>query len=108
MERFKLMDGRPLINYNEPAQSLPVADGLPRPQATIKHPELVGANKGKWHAVFRGPQDERFVQTVEWIKSMYPNRPDYPVDYRAPVPSPKVAPVAPPAVPEGEGKPGDR
>jgi hypothetical protein len=109
LERFKLANGMPLISYTEPAQSPLLQMGLPRDQAVIKHPELVGANKGKWRAVFRGPEDERFQEALEWIKSMYEKRPDYPVDYKAPVPQPRV--VAPAPV-EGESaapaNPGDR
>jgi hypothetical protein len=54
--------------------------------------------KGKWQPIFRGPQDEKYEQALEWIKSMYSPRPEYPVDYKAPVPHPKpVAPAADPA-----------
>lgn len=106
LERFKMANGMPLINYAEPANSPLLQMGLPRDQAVIKHPELVGANKGKWRAVFRGPQDEKFDEALEWIKAMYEKRTDYPIDYRAPAPQPRVVSPAPiegeaPAAPGG-------
>jgi hypothetical protein len=107
LERFKLDNGMPLISYTEPAQSPLLQMGLPRDQAVIKHPELVGANKGKWRAVFRGPEDERFQEALEWIKAMYEKRPDYPVDYKAPVPQPKL-PAAAPAEGGAPGGAGER
>jgi hypothetical protein len=111
LERFKLANGMPLISYTEPAQSPLLQMGLPRDQAVIKHPELVGVNKGKWRPVFRGAEDERYQQALEWIKAMYEKRTEYPIDYRAPVPQPRnpVSPAPIPA-PAGEGPvtPGER
>ncbi len=89
LERFKLSTGQPLINYNEPARSPLLHLGLPRDQAIFKHPEVAGPGRGQWTPTFRSLEDERFVQTVEWIKSMYPKRPDYPIDYQVPTPQPR-------------------
>jgi hypothetical protein len=103
LERFRLSTGQPLINYNEPARSPLLHMGLPRDQAIFKHPEVTGRGRGPWTPTFRSQEDYRFVQAVEWIKSMYPKRPDYPIDYQPPVPKPKI--------PQGlgpDGQPVDR
>jgi hypothetical protein len=89
LERFRLANGQPLINYNEPNRSPLLEYGLPRDLAVNKHPEVPPA-RGKWQPVFRGVEDDRFTQAVEWIKTMYPKRPDYPIDYKVPVPKPKL------------------
>ena len=51
----------------------------------------------------------RFQQALEWIKSMYEKRADYPIDYKPPVPQPRVVNPAPiesePGVP---AQPGER
>ncbi|HYE62410.1 MAG TPA: hypothetical protein VD997_10470 [Phycisphaerales bacterium] len=88
LERFRLANGQPLINYNEPTRSPLLEYGLPRDLAVNKHPE-VPPSRGNWQPVFRSVEDDRFTQAVEWMKSMYPKRPDYPIDYKAPAPTPK-------------------
>lgn len=109
LERFKLQNGMPLISYTEPANSPLLQMGLPRDQALIKHPELTGVNKGKWRAVFRGQEDEHFQQALDWIKSMYEKRSEYPIDYKPPVPQPRVVSPAPiEAEPVSPALPGDR
>jgi hypothetical protein len=89
LERFRLANGQPLINYNEPARSPLLEYGLPRDLAFNKHPE-VPASRGRWQPIFRGVEDDRFTQGADWIKSMYPKRPDYPIDYKVPVPKPRL------------------
>jgi hypothetical protein len=89
LERFRLSNGQPLINYNEPSRSPLLEYGLPRDLAVNKHPE-VPPSRGKWQPVFRGVEDDRFTQAAEWMKSMYPKRPDYPIDYKTPVPNAKL------------------
>jgi hypothetical protein len=109
LERFKLQNGMPIVNYTEPANSPLLQMGLPRDQAIIKHPEMTGVNKGKWRAVFRGQEDERFQQALDWIKSMYEKRADYPIDYKPPVPQPRVVSPAPiEAEPTAPAAPGER
>jgi hypothetical protein len=87
LERFRTSTGQPLINYTEPARSPLLQMGLPRDQAFIKHPEVTGVGRPPWNPVFRSQEDDRFTQAVEWIKSMYPRRPEYPIDYKVPVPN---------------------
>jgi len=87
LERFRLENGLPLINYNEPSRSVLLQMGLSRDSAVFKHPEVVGLHRGKWKAVFRSEDDHKYQQAVDWILSMYPKRTDYPVEYTPPVPS---------------------
>ncbi len=89
LDRFRLANGQPLISYGEPARSPLLQMGLPRDLAVTKHPEVQGAGRGRWQPVFRSEEDARFTQAVEWIKAMYPKRPDYPVDYTVPTPKSK-------------------
>jgi hypothetical protein len=100
LDRFKLANGMPLINYAEPARSPLLQLGLARDESLFKHPEIKGLNKGKWAPVFRSTEDERFKEAVDWIRSMYEKRTDYPIDYTAPVPNPKM-----PGVPEEQVMP---
>lgn len=100
MDRFRLDDGRPLISYDSPADSILLEYGLPVKDSVRKHPEIQGLGKGRWQPVFSGRDDERYKAAIEWIRSMYRPRPDYPVDFVAPVPggvpavhaAPRVAP----------------
>ncbi len=92
LDRFRLPDGTPLINYTEPARSPLLEMGLPRDQAVFKHPEasMPGA---RWKPVFlQGRTDDRFNQAVEWIRSMYPEHADYPINYAPPTPKEPPAP----------------
>lgn len=97
LDRFRLADGRALINYEEPAKSPLLQLGLPREGSLAPHP-VVPAVEGHgdlWRPFFRSADDRRFQGAVEWIKAMYRPRPDYPVQYTPPAPSaPK--PAAPP------------
>jgi hypothetical protein len=100
LDRFRLPgeDGKlsvPLINYNEPASSPLLQLGLPREEATFKHPEITGSTRAKWRPAFRSTDDERFKQAVAWIKEMYAKRTNYPIDYTPP--SPKGAGAGTPA-----------
>lgn len=90
MERFRTTQGLALINYNEPSKSLILQYGLPRERAAFKHPEAGGQSR-RWSPAFTGEEDPRFRAAVEWIESMYDQRPDYPIQYKAPVPRPLMA-----------------
>jgi hypothetical protein len=85
LDRFKMSDGRPLIDYDHPAESPLLQLALPRGAAGIRHSEAtVGKNKVRWRSVLSGPDDPRFRKSVQWIESMYRPRPDYPIDYQPP------------------------
>ncbi len=104
MDRFKLADGTPLINYDEPQRSPLLQIGLPRRDSLYPHPEVPGTSgKGDvWKPFFRSTEDRRYVQAVEWIKMMYRPRPNYPIDYSPPHPSePPAQPESPPPTDPG-------
>lgn len=88
LDRFRLPDGTPLINWDEPARSPLLQMALNRSASLHPHPD-VGRGPGSrgWRAVFRSTEDRRFTQAVAWIESMYRPRPDYRIDYAPPVPS---------------------
>lgn len=88
LEKFRLENGMPLIDYREPAKSPILELGLPREDAVIKHPEVNLPGKPRWKPAFiQGRDDERFRQAVDWILSMYPERTAYPLSYTPPVPT---------------------
>ena len=73
---------------------------LSRSASLTPHPD-VGRGPGSrgWRPVFRSTEDRRFQQAVDWIRSMYRPRPDYPIDYQPPLPAgarPAGADTAPP------------
>lgn len=85
MDRFRLKDGRPLIDYDHPAESPLLLMAMPRGAAGTRHPEeMVGKNKVRWRSVLSGPDDPRYKKAIAWIESMYRPRPEYPVEYEAP------------------------
>ena len=96
LERYRLPDGSPLINYQEPGRSPLLQMGLPRNESKHPHPVVPGreARGDLWRPFFRsGEADMRFEQAVAWIQSMYRPRPDYPIEYKPPTPEA----IAPPA-----------
>lgn len=99
LDRYRLRDGRPLINYEEPAKSVLLQMALARERSSVKHPEVPGmqGNSDLFRPAFRQESDTRFQDAVEWIKSMYRPRPEYPVVYTPP--GPEAVPVDPKAPP---------
>jgi hypothetical protein len=87
IEKFRTAQGMSLIDYNEPRRSPLLQMGLPRDKATIKHPDVGGAGR-RWGPAFTSEDDPRFRQAVSWIRTMYPNRPEYPIEYTPPIPRP--------------------
>jgi hypothetical protein len=98
LDRFRLKDGRPLINYDEPAKSPLLQLALPRDQSSAPHPQAPGSDgRGDlWRPIFRSPDDHRFIEAINWINSMYRPRPEYPVKLPA---GAEPAPPAPPPAP---------
>lgn len=84
LERARLESGEPLIDHMRPAESLLLQMGLPRDETARPHPDVRG-----WRPAFRSRSDERYVQAVEWIGSLYRPRPEHPVDYEPPVARPE-------------------
>lgn len=91
LDQFKLRDGRPLIDYENPEASPLLQMGLDRREAATPHPN-VATNRGSrsWRPIFRDPQEIRFREAADWIRSMYRPRPDVPgygLDYQPPQPT---------------------
>jgi hypothetical protein len=73
------VDGRPMVNFEVPADSLLIQYAMPRHMARTPHPDVRG-----WQPVFKTGTPQLLSDTVEWIRGMYQPRPDYPVDYKPP------------------------
>ncbi len=95
LDRFRLADGRALINYEEPEKSPLIQMAMPRNLTTRPHP-AVRNNGGidQWKPPIRSTDDRRYKATLEWIRSMYHPRPDYGITYDPPVPRGTI-PLAP-------------
>ena len=59
------VEGKPIIDRNQPDESLLLQWGLPRESAKFPAPDVDG-----WEPKFKGPDDERFIEHVNWIKSL--------------------------------------
>lgn len=100
LERTKTSTGKPLINYEAPADSPLLQVAMARDRSTFKHPVVPG-EQGKgdlWRPVFKSADDARFLDAIEWIKAMYKPRPDYPVKYTLPGPEGVPKDANPPVV----------
>lgn len=89
LNNYRLSDGTPLINTEEPAKSPLIQIGLPREDSMFPHPPVrnVPGTNGRdiWRPVFTA-MDERMVgESVEWIKLLFRPRPDYGINYNPPV-----------------------
>ncbi len=93
LDRFRLPDGRALINYDAPAQSPLLQMALPPDRSASPHPRVEG-----WTPIFTDDGARPFEAAVEWIRSMYQPRPEVPIEYQAPAGKGKgpEAPTAPP------------
>ena len=76
---FKV-DGKPMVNFEDPPNSLLVQYAMPRNQARYPHPDVKG-----WKPVLSDSTPQLMQDTLDWIRSMYQPRPDYPVDYKPPM-----------------------
>lgn len=92
IERFRLTDDKPLIDYEEPERSPLLQLGLPQDDSRFPHPRIRG-----WTPAFRNREHRRFEQAAEWIRSMYRPRPDYPIEYTPPSAQSAQDPGATPA-----------
>lgn len=89
IDRFKMSDGRPLINYAKPEESPILHLAMDRAKSLSAHPQVPGiAGEGDaWRPFFRNTDDRRYQQALQWIQGMYMPRPDYGIDYTPPTPS---------------------
>jgi hypothetical protein len=103
IDRFRLDDGSPLVDYDRPSRSPLLQFALPRGDALRKHPPVPvrsGSRVDAVKPVFRDANDRRYQLTLEWIKSMYSPRPQYPISYTPPGSSTPPAPPTPaPGIP---------
>lgn len=106
ISRFKLPDGRGLINADEPAKSPLLQLGLPREDSLYPHPPVIG-DRGRdiWREVFRATEDRLFQEGVEWIRSLFRPRPEYPIDFRPFEGAPRSTPRRDANPPPPAGKP---
>jgi hypothetical protein len=82
LERGTLADGTPLINYDQPQRSPLLHLGLPRERSLYPHPESQAARG--WKPSFTSQRDRRYEEALDWIRSMYRPRPEYPITYTPP------------------------
>ncbi|MFG0275856.1 MAG: hypothetical protein ACF8QF_12460 [Phycisphaerales bacterium] len=101
LERYRTSDGRALIDYVRPEQSLLLQLAITPKLSSSPHPDVPG-----YRPVFLSSRSRRYAQTVGWIESMHLPRPAYPVEYRPPAPADFVDPAD--ADPGRTGEPGDR
>lgn len=76
------VDGKLVIDRNEPEDSLLVQWGLPRASAKFPVPEELEG----WQPKFKDTDDERYKELVKWIKSLIPANQgsNYGINYRMP------------------------
>ena len=80
LERTRLEGPHKLIDYENPRMSLLIQYALPQSEARIKHPAVPG-----FKPAFPSGGGKTMADTLEFIEAMYRPRPDYPVEYEAPV-----------------------
>ncbi len=73
------IDGRRMIDYDDPTMSLLVQYALPRTQARTPHPDVRG-----WRPVLSTESPKLLEDTLSWIRAMFRPRPIYPIDYEPP------------------------
>ena len=103
LTNFKLADGTPLIDWDQPDRSPLLQMGLPREKSRMPHPPVVRGSAGfdAFKPAFRTTEDRAFQSAVEWLKSVYRPRPKYPFEYAplrpltAPHPESKTPPETP-------------
>lgn len=93
LDRARLSSGEPLIDFESPERSPLLQLGLPRADSIYPHPVVKG-----WSPTFRNDRAKRFLQTVEWINSIYQPRPEIPIEY--PPAGDRAEPDAPTEVPK--------
>lgn len=86
LERLKLdTDKPPLIDYDNPLQSLVIQYGMPRDEARYPHPDVPN-----WQPAFPPGNSKAVDYSVEWIQSMMQPRPEYPIEFQPPDPKAKA------------------
>jgi hypothetical protein len=78
------VDGRPMVDFERPEESILIQYALPRQRASRPHPDVQG-----WKPALGDGNPRLLTDSLDWIRSMYRPRPSYPVDF-------KPLPAAPP------------
>jgi hypothetical protein len=83
LTRYRLADGTPLLDFEEPEASALLQFGLPRERSRHPHPVVLrGVNEhDAFKPFFRNTDDVAYTAAVDWIKSLYKPRPEYPIIY---------------------------
>lgn len=79
LERYRTSEGLPLLDFQQPDESLLLHMGLPRRETTTPHPLVRG-----WRPVFRSKEDRNYRRAAEWIDALWTPRPDYGISYDPP------------------------
>lgn len=91
LDRLKLdPELPPLIDYDQPMNSLLIQYGLPREEARYPHPEVPN-----WSPAFTPGSRKGVNATVDWIKAMMYPHPEYPVAFEPPTPTDPMPAAAP-------------
>lgn len=86
--QYRMADGRPLLDHDQPADSPLLHLAMDRAQSKAAHP-VVGAGPGgrdAWKPVIRSTEDRHFEQAVAFIERLYKPRPDYGISYEPAAP----------------------
>lgn len=78
---YRTADGRPLIDFDDPAKSVLLSMGRPRNEATLPHPAVAG-----WEPLPGSQRRALEDDALAWIRGMHRPRPAYPVDFQMPKP----------------------
>lgn len=73
------VDGKPMVNFQDPPDSLLVQYAMQRNLAKYPHPDVPG-----WKPVFNRGTPQLMADTLEWIRGMHQPRPEYPVAFELP------------------------
>jgi len=82
IERTKLSNGLPLINYRDPERSPLLQMAMTPSNSLVPHPEIPRGYPGSgYRPIFRNTRERKYQQAMDWIRSMYQPRPEYGFEY---------------------------
>jgi len=79
LNRLELDPSKPLLNFEEPVNSLIIQHALPITEARFPHPDVPG-----WKPVFSRGNTDMLDDTLDWLRAMHPSHMNYPVEYEPP------------------------
>jgi hypothetical protein len=84
---YRLADGRPLIDFEDPSASPLLQLALARENSAFPHPQVVTGSRGqRFRAPFQSESESQYRDAMAWIRMMYQPRPEYPLEYELAVP----------------------